>query len=402
VLLHDTGKAANTRHHAVESTNNALRVSKRLHLTRAQHAMLIFLVDNHDLLARTVRTEDPYAPETVQFVAGVVHNQANLDMLLLLTTADGLGVGDDKLWNSWSQSLVLDLYRQVSHFLKDSEGFRARRRIEHEELRLEVRGKMAEDFDEEVDAHFARMPARYFLVPHGREMAASIVEHVRMVREFLEQRWNTDNRPLAPVLRWVPQPHAGHSELWVCTWDRAELLARIAGALSTAELNILSADIFTRTDGIVLDKFRVTTERFEAVDHDVDLRKVERLLNKALEVEVYDFRPELGKVRRLREELLDSPEFVRSVWYDNGPEKHTVFEVVAPDRRGLLYEVLCCIGEGGFEISSARITTEKGVAMDTFHITGLDGVKIHEDSRLFALKKRLQGVIAAPADRKAA
>src|SRR6185295_17285090 len=119
VLLHDTGRAANTKHHAVESTNNALRVSKHLSLTREQHAMLIYLVDNHDLLSRTVRTEDPYDPKTVQYVAGVVQNQANLDMLLLLTTADGLGVGDDKLWNSWSQSLVLDLYKQVSHFLAD-------------------------------------------------------------------------------------------------------------------------------------------------------------------------------------------------------------------------------------------------------------------------------------------
>jgi len=253
-----------------------------------------------------------------------------------------------------------------------------------------------------VDAHFATMPARYFMVPHGKEMSAVIVEHVRMVREFLEKRWNTDTHPLTPVLRWVSQPAAGHSELWVCTYDRAQLLARIAGALSAAELNILSADIFTRADGIVLDKFRVTTERFEAVEHEVDLRKVERLLNKALEVEAYDFRPELAKVRRLRVDQIESPDFVPTVRYDNSPEKHTVFEVVAPDRRGLLYDVLCCIGEAGFEISSARITTEKGVAMDTFHITGRDGVKITDDTSLFALKKKLLGLITPPAEKQAA
>jgi [protein-PII] uridylyltransferase len=402
VLLHDTGKAANTKHHAVESTNNALRVSKRLHLTRQQHTMLIFLVDNHDLLARTVRTVDPYDPKTVQFVAGVVQNQANLDMLLLLTTADGLGVGDDKLWNSWSQFLVLDLYRQVSLFLADSEGFRARRQIEHEKLRVEVREKVAEDLAVEVDAHFQKMPSRYFLVPHGKEMVPAIVDHVRMVREFLEKRWNTDTHPLAPVLRWVPQAAAGHSELWVCTWDRAELLSRITGALSAAELNILSADIFTREDGIVLDKFRVTTEQFEAVEHEVDLRKVERLLNKALEVEAYDFHPELAKIRRLRVDQIDSPDFVPTIWYENSPEKHTIVDVVAPDRRGLLYDVLCCIGEAGFEISSARITTEKGVAMDTFHITGHDGVKITDDTSLFALKNKLRAVIGLVAEKQAA
>lgn len=389
LILHDTGKAANVKQHAVASTMNADKVARRLQLSKDQRALLISLVDNHDLLSKTARHRDIYDPETVEWVADVVGSQDTLDALMLITAADGLGVGDDKLWNDWAQSLVRELYLRVSQFFNDSQGFRAQQRVVRAELQTAVLERMSGDYEVEIRAHFRGMPERYFQLPHGRETAAVIQSHIKMVREFLEARWNSDAQSLSPVLRWIPQKHAGHSELWVCTWDRAELLARIAGALSAAELNILSADIFTRDDGIVLDKFRVTTPKFEAVEHPVDLRKTERFLNAALAVEHYDFTPELVKVKSRLWGKTEVPAFPPRVWFDNSPPKHTVVEVLAPDRLGLLYELLGRIADHGFEISAARITTEKGAAMDTFHLTGRAGMKISDNNRLIALKYEL-------------
>ncbi len=389
LILHDTGKAANVKNHAVASTMNADKVARRLQLNRHQRALLISLVDNHDLLSKTARHRDIYDPETVEWIAGVLQSQETLDALMLITAADGLGVGDDKLWNDWAQSLVRELYLRTSQYFADSKGFRAQQRVARDELLAAVIEKMPAEYEAEIRAHFRGMPERYFQLPYERDVVAAIASHIKMVREFLENRWNSDEQPLSPVLRWMPQRHAGHSELWVCTWDRAELLARISGALSAAELNILSADIFTRNDGIVLDKFRVTTPRYEAVDHPVDLRKVERLLNSALAVEHYDFMAELNKVRSRLWGRTEVPAFPPRVWFDNSPPKHTVMEVLAPDRLGLLYELLGQISDMGFEISAARITTEKGAAIDTFHLTGREGKKINDMNRLIALKYAL-------------
>jgi len=386
LLLHDTGKAANSRHHAVESTINAQKVARRLQLPREQRQMLIFLVDNHDLMARTARQRDLADPVTIEDFASLVGNCVRLDALMLLTVADGLGVGDDKIWNGWTESLVWQLYRQAVRCLADSEGFRQQRHVERQQLKQTVAERLPADFAMEIDAHFAALPERYFQTHPAEE----IVEHLRLMRKFIEKHFEGDEGTLEPVIRWVPRPNAGHSELWVCTWDRHQLLARIAGALAANELSILSADIFTRHDGLVLDIFRVTTSRFEAVDDERDMRRVAKLLGEALVVENYDFAPILAKtLRRVQpwERTLDFPTRI-TINPDTTP-LYTVVDISAPDRLGLLYDILRAVSDAKFLIAAARITTEKGAAIDSFYITDLDGGRVTSAWQLHGLSKAL-------------
>jgi [protein-PII] uridylyltransferase len=386
VLLHDTGKAANSRHHAIESTINAQKVARRLQLTSEQRRLLIFLVDNHDLMSRTARQRDLSDPATIESFAAMVVHQENLDALMLLTAADGLGVGDEKIWNGWTESLTWQLYRETSRCLTDSEGFRKQRYVERQHLKTAVAERMAADFEMEIDAHFASMPERYFQTHPAEE----IVGHLRLVREFLEKHFAAEEGTLAPVVRWIPRPNAGHSELWVCTWDRHQLLARIAGALAASELSILSADIFTRHDGLVLDIFRVTTMRFQAVEDERDMHRVTKLLSEALMVESHDFAPLLAKrLRRAQpwERTLDFP--VRITINPDMNPNFTVVDIAAPDRLGLLYDILRAVSDAKFLIAAARITTEKGAAIDSFYITDLEGGRVTSAWQLHELNKAL-------------
>lgn len=391
LLLHDTGKAANSRHHNDVSAENASKVAVRLRLSREQRQMLTFLVDSHDIIAKTARQRDLQDESTIEEFAGIVQKQEWLDALMLLTVADGLGVGDDKLWNDWTQSLAWQLYRSATQFFADSAGFHKQRQVERQELLAGVLKLLPGDYRLELSAHFKAMPDRYF---HNNN-EAQIAEHIRMFREFLETRWISDEHALRPVIRWQSRENAGHSKLHIVTWDRRQLLARICGALAATELNILSADIFTRGDGLVLDVFRVSTTRYEAVEDKRDIAKVERLLNESLESERYDFAPLLAKTLARRPAVvLDFP--TRITINTESHPRYTVVDILTPDRLGLLYDLLCTIGDGGFQIAVARIATEKGAAIDSFYLTDNEGRKVTDPDWLLALREALGAIAARP------
>lgn len=373
LILHDTGKAANVRSHSDVSAMNAQTVAKRLKLSVPQRKFLIFLVDCHDQLAKTAQTQDLDDTATIEEFAGIVGDQARLDALMLLTTADGLGVGDAKMWNDWKMSLMWSLYRQTTAFFTDAAAYREQRAGHRKELRAAV-GLILDgkDWEFEIDEHFKAMPDRYFL--SERHTAEVIAHHVQLFRQFLEERWNDDESILLPMVDWSPHPNSGHSTLQVVTWDRHQLLARICGSISAAGLSILSADIFTREDGLVLDSFRICTNRFEAITDKRDRERVNKYLAESLKNEQFDFLPLMKKaLGRVGSSTLDFPTRI-AIDSDSHPQ-FTIVKLTTPDRLGLLHDLLRAISDAGFEISAARIATEKGAAVDTFYVGEKVGVE---------------------------
>ena len=295
LLLHDTGKASNARQHAEASALFAQRVARRLQLAPEERKALVLLVDHHITMSMTAQRRNVEDPATIAEFAALVKNQTNLEALMLLTLVDGQGTGDEN-WSDWKESLVWQLYRSTSLYLADGEAFYRQRTIEREELRQAMQKKLPVDYGEEVNAHFEHMPDRYFLTYPVDE----ITQHIRLFRKFLEVRGRDDALLLAPAIKWIARPNQGHSEVWFCGWDRRELLARIAGSFSCVQLNILSADIFTRGDSLVLDMFRVCSTGFEAVTDEKEIAQVEKRLRLSLETVEHDFTPDLENVMRKR------------------------------------------------------------------------------------------------------
>ena len=109
-----------------------------------------------------------------------------------------------------------------------------------------------------------------------------------------------EENPLAPVVNWHNEPDRGYNAVKVCTWDRAGLFRKIAGSLSAAGLNILSAQIFTRTDGIVLDTFFVADAITGNLAGPDQRDRFESVLHKALTGEEVDFPALIGRQKITR------------------------------------------------------------------------------------------------------
>jgi [protein-PII] uridylyltransferase len=387
LLLHDTGRAVGARPHSEASALFAQQAAARLQLTPEQRRSLILLVDHHLTLSNTAQQRNLDDPETAVEFAHVVRDQKNLDALMLLTLADGRGTSADA-WSDWKESLVWELYRATSQYLSDQEVFYEQRKIERELLQKTVTESLAPDYAEEVEAHFEFMPDNYFRAFDVR----GIVSHLRLFRSFLENLYLREGPPLAPAIAWETFSQQGHSIVSVCAWDSQELLAKIAGSFAVVPINILSADIFTRGDNVVLDVFRVCDTKHRAITDKRDQALVETTLRHALVDPNFDFAPLLDRARRrIPKRSSREIDFPTRVTVENKAHRtFTLVQIQTPDRLGLLYELLTAFGKEDVSIAFSRISTENGAAIDTFYVAdrGTRG-KITDSDRIATLQERL-------------
>jgi [protein-PII] uridylyltransferase len=79
----------------------------------------------------------------------------------------------------------------------------------------------------------------------------------------------------------------------------------------------------------------------------------------------------------------------RVIFDNDSSERWTILDIETEDRLGLLYLVSKLFSESHIDISLAKISTEKGAAVDTFYIAEEDGQKITAPERQLALEEKL-------------
>jgi [protein-PII] uridylyltransferase len=409
LLLHDSGKAVGARRHAEASALFAQRVASRLQLSSEQRKSLILLVDHHLTLSMIAQQRNLDDPATVAELAGVVKNQKNLNTLMLLTLADGQGTSAEA-WSDWKESLVWQLFHETSRYLADRRSYYEKTRIERESLQTAVAKILSPDYSDEIDAHFDFMPDNYF---RGSDVP-EIVEHLKLFRLFLEEvsslpqdefaAPNRGERPLASVIQWKAFPEQGHNVVSFCTWERDQLLAKIAGSFSVVPINILSADVFPRGDNVVLSVFRVCNTKGGAVTDPRAFKLVEQTLDNALEDENFNFLPLIEKAKRQTRQLpVPGIEFPTRIVMDNETHPtYTLIEIQAPDRLGLLHDILTCLDRENVSIALSRINTQDGAAIDTLYVIDRStDAKITDQHRIKTIRERLTSTILGGAAAKA-
>lgn len=388
LLLHDTGRAVGARLHSEASAVFARRAALRLQLSPEQRKSLILLVDHHVTLSSMAQQRNLDDPETAIEFAQIVRNQKNLDALMLLTLADGQGTSAEG-WSDWKEGLVWQLYEATSHYLADEETFYQKNKIEHESLQNAVAQMLAPDFADEIDAHFEALPDNYFRAFEVPEIAA----HVELFRAFLTRLYIDEAPPLTPALKWELAADGSHSVVSLCTWDAPKLLGKIAGSFAVVRMNIRSADVFTRGDNVVVDRFRVTDVRSGPVTDPREMEAFEATLRAALLNPQFEFGPLLQKTRaNPRADSLRERDFPTRISVDNKAHPaYTLVQIETPDRLGLLYDLVSAFSVENVSITLSRISTEKGAAIDTFYVADPDSRgKITDGTRIATLQRRLQ------------
>jgi [protein-PII] uridylyltransferase len=393
LILHDTGRSENMRHHEDASAMLASQVCTRLRIYGDRRRRLTFLVDHHLTFWRMATTRNIDDPATVEEFAKAVQNRSYLETLFLFSYVDSRATNEEA-WSDWKYSLMSHLYRNTIAWFEDREAFNEKANRPRNTQREKILEKMDSDFGEEIEAHFEKMPDRYFRF-RGHE---SIMRHIRLFRRFFEKVQLPGLDSLVPVVGWEARPGEGYSLVEVVGWNRHHFLAKVAGALASRNLNILSADLFTRADDLVIDIFRVCTTNFGPVKSDREMERVEKLLDTQFGVgdQEVDFQALIGRERS------PSPfqnsleiEIPQRVYISNTlSNDHTVLELQAQDRIGLLYDIFTALGNLDAEVVHARISTQAGAAIDRFHLVDSNSEKkITDKGRLREIESAIARVV---------
>lgn len=383
ILLHDIGKGEG-HGHAERGVAIAEEVLGRMGLPDGDIAAVRFLVAEHLSMAHIAERRDLDDERLIIEFARLVGNEELLRMLYLLTYLDINAVGP-QAWTDWKGTLLWELFIKTHTILTRGvpEGEEEHQRARS--LRAALVAELGAEFGAEaVGRHLALMPARYVLTTSS----AKVAQHLQLIERVRR------GEPVA--VHWSAFPLAGYSEVLVCAPGAPGRFTSVVGTLTAHGINILSAQLFSRADGVMIRAFQVSDGRGAALQDETiwhrfgqDLRGV--ILGQLSAREL---------IKTLRRDLLAKPgprahEIQTRVEFDNVvSDRYTVIDIRAQDRLGLLYVIASVLSGLDIDVTLAKIATEVDQAVDVFYVTEKDGRKVTESSRMDAIRQALVHAIA--------
>ncbi len=371
ILFHDVGKGIDgPGDHDERSVTAAKTMLRRLGLPEADRKTVLFLIERHLDMSHTARQRDLDDPATVEQFAKLVGNEQNAMMLYLLTFADIRAVSAD-IWTEWSAVLLRELFQRTVKFLR-GESYRLRL----DELKKQVTALIGESVGEEmIQQHFEMMPDQE-LVGNSPGFVSNQIQLVHQLGE-------------KPIAVSCFRETETRTLIGICTRDMRGTFRQITGVLASENANIMSAEIETRNDGLVIDAVNLTDE---TSGKNLSLEQRKRII-RALEG-VWDGRVDVEAAIQRQEDThaqsADRRTVSPTISIDNsGSSLATIIDIRAQDRVGLLYAISDTFYNLNLDIRIAKITTEGFTAMDSFYVTEENGYKITNVQRLDKIRKSL-------------
>lgn len=320
-------------------------------------------------MSMTAQRQDISDPAVVDRFARAVGTQRRLEYLYVLTVAD-IAATRPKLWNSWKDSLLWELFTSATERLAEGEAELQNRAELAEEIRTDARSLLVERGHDgaTVDALFDALPADGLVRLDGDQLAWSAA------------RVLAGDPP--PLVACRTLPDKGITEVFVYAEDFDGLFAITAREFDRMELNVLAARVATTLDGRSWNIFQLMDANAGCMNKS-DSARLERALSRQLTSRDIRALPGRPIPRRLRHFLTRS-----DITLDSSGEL-TRLEIATTDRPGLLSEIAEALLEADLRLHDARIATFGQRVEDVFKLSGRNGGPLDEE-RASDLEHRLR------------
>jgi Kef-type K+ transport system membrane component KefB len=343
----------------IDASNGELAIAQaildRLCLDQTSVDEVGNLVADSGMLLSSALSADGFTAESVLRIAVHMGSQSRADGHLVLAVAtNGL--------ESWERDALFEMHALLSASLTSPGGEPRFATTAHllEQRRADVRSHIHElaTPSQLIDALIRAedAPINYLITGNAHTIARQVL--------LLTP---TPRRGEVAVSIADVSPN-GTATVELAATDVIGLLARSSGVLEALGLSVDHAEVTTWSDGTALQSFTI--------------KSVAGHLTSADEI-----RSEL--IETMHQPLRSAPVPDAAVQFDNAVSPwHTVCELRATDRPGLLHAVTAAFAASGVDIHAARISTADELVFDTFNLTTRTGSKLDAE-----LQDRLREVL---------
>jgi [protein-PII] uridylyltransferase len=376
ILLHDIAKPLGVAEHEITGVEVSRVILQRLGMEDL-FPEVGFLVRNHLVMEQIAFRRNINDPETLKEFAARFEKPHYLDYLYLLTYAD-LSAVNPGVWTEWKATMLEELYQRTAELLarnlhgEQVDRFHHARREEVQEQL--ARALMADLPAAEVERHLRGMQNdSYFSLFTEKEIREHIVRSAR-----------------GEQVSAMCVDTSGSTEVTVIARDAPFALSKFCAVLSANDANIFDANIFTRDDGIIIDRFRVADagtrrELGSAVARKIgeDLKLV---MGGTLDVDHLFHEHHRRWKRRPRQPA--NPSVRTDVQFEDNP-RFTIIDVYAPDSVGFLYRITETISHLGLNIYFAKIATRVDGIIDSFYVLDRGGLLVTDPGRRQEIRENI-------------
>jgi len=377
ILLHDIGKSEEDTNqtHSQISARIACGTCEKLGLSEPMTELVVFLIKHHLILNFIARRRDTHDPKTIRDLAYTLQTRRRLDMLYLITYADMMGVAPG-VWSNWFSFLLEGLYERTADFMNIDESDRPG----DEEKVAAIKKKVLKYLPREISgnramAYMDSAPIRYL----ASTPFQNIIEHIFLSSTMGEKK---------PAVS-INDEGLNFTEMVLFSESHRGNLNRVAGVLASLGISILETRIFRRNNGTSIDIFRFIDRYGKPVRDKEQINRIEKEIIRVMESRKPPGKGELKKILRPTGTLIYPRVEIRN---DVSPT-HTVIEIEAADRIGLIQSVTYAIFKMGLNIHLAKIDTEGNRAIDALYVTDVKDRPLLDENLLRELKSALMEVL---------
>ena len=356
-LFHDIAKGRGGDH-SVLGEQDARDFCARLGLPAGDAERVAWLVRHHLLMSTTAQRQDITDPEVVHRFTETVGDREQLGQLYLLTIADIIGTSP-RLWNSWKDRLLADIYTSARYALRSDvelprdAGVRVRECAGQALARLQEEG-FAEAAVKRVWDDF---PQLSFLRHRPEQIAWQTAAILRA-------------QGALPLVAVQPLSVRGSTELFVYTPDRDGLFATVTAVLDRLRFSVMESRILGSPTGMALDTFLLLEADSQQPASVARAEELQQRLQRALAQSV-GVQPSKRGMSRHQKHFQMTPKI--SFHAAGG---RTQMALVGTDRPGLLAAVAQVMLGEDVRVHDARIATFGERVEDFFQLTGRDNAPL--------------------------